>query len=200
MDVTVKIKSCKLFLSLFMIFSVLAIVSVAGLCPAQGVDLQCSGLMSRWEKATEDLKEKLQNYSAVQSTPVERLVQRPIVSDQPGRTIALQISEAVQTKEDLLKAKRAECRDLINLENQAFTELQECAQSVKSSKNKDFVNLSKKRRTFIDKAVLSIAEVREVEGQETVIPYEAANQDPYSRSVNNYWQNYQQMYRGWWNR
>jgi len=198
--VTVNCKPCKPFVSLFLMCSILAVLSAVESCPAQGVDPQCADMLNRWEKATEELKDKLQSYSAIQGIPVERVVQRPIVSDRPGRTIALQISEAVQVKEDLLNAKRAECRNVMNLENQAFNELQECVQSVKSSKHKDFGNLSKKRRAYIDKVVLSIAEVREVEGQETALPYETANQDPYSRSVNNYWQNYQQMYRGWWGR
>lgn len=198
---TVEIKPCRPLLSLILILSVLAFLSAAESCRAQTVDPQCGDAMNRWEKVTDDLKDKLQSYLGVQGTPVERVIQRPIVSDRPGRTIALQISEAVQVKEELLKTKRAECRDLITLENQAFDGLQECAQSIKSSKNKDFSALSKKRRAFIDKVILSIADVREVEGQETVIPYETANQDPYSRSVNNYWQNYQQMYRGgWWGR
>lgn len=164
------------------------------------VDSQCSGQLSRWEKVMQDLKDKVQSYSSLQSTPVERVVQRPIVSNLPGKTIARQISDALQVKDELLNSKRTECRNLLNLENQLFNELQECAQSARSSKNKDFANLAKKRRAFIDRVGISIAEVREVEGQETVLPYEAAYQDPYRRSVNNYWENYQQMYRRWWGR
>jgi hypothetical protein len=69
----------------------------------------------------------------------------------------------------------------------------------RNSKDKDIKNLAKNRQGLIEKAVVAIAEVREVEGKETFVPYDTmADPDPYRRSVNNYWQNYQQMYRRFW--
>jgi len=199
-DVTGKLKLCRPFFFIVVLLMAIVVFSPGVSYADPDVDSQCSGQLSRWEKVMQDLKDKVHGYSSVQSTPVERVVQRPIVSNLPGRTIARQISDALQVKDELLNSKRIECRNLLNLENQLFNELQECAQNARSSKNKDFSNLAKKRRAFVDKVGVSIAEVKEVEGQETVLPYEAAYQDPYRRSVNNYWENYQQMYRRWWGR
>ncbi len=82
-------------------------------------------------------------------------------------------------------------------EAELFTRLQECLKSDRTAKDKDVKNLAKMRQALIDKAVVATAEVREVEGRETVLPYSDAMRDDYSRSVNNYWQGYQQMYRRW---
>jgi len=99
----------------------------------------------------------------------------------------------------LLNSRRQECRALLNLENEAFNEFQGCLQNSRGSKDKDTKNLAKKRQSLIEKVILTLSEVREVEGKDTILPYsESMNHDPYRRSVNNYWQSYQQMYRRWW--
>jgi len=168
----------------------------AGICSAQD---DCSSPRAKWDQIFQDLKNKLQDFITVQQTPVERLTQRPVLERVEGKSIARQVADALQVKEDLLNAKRQECRRVMNLEHQVFNEFQSCAQTSRGSKDKDAKNVIKKRQGLIEKAVLVLSEVREVEGKDTLFPYsEAMQQDPYRRSVNNYWQNYQQMYRKWW--
>jgi hypothetical protein len=181
------------------VLSILLILGVWSVCPADDSDSRCTVAKDKWEQIVQQLKERLHNYSTIQQTSAERILQRPVVDRSSNKTIARQISEALQVKEDMLNAKRKECRNLMNLENQAFGELQDCMNR-KGSKDKDVKNLSKNRQAFLDKAVITLAEVREVEGKETFMPYADAGNDPdpYRRSVNNQWQNYQQMYRQWW--
>jgi hypothetical protein len=183
------------------IFSVLLLLSFTAVCVAEDADSHCAVAKEKWEQIVQQLKENLKNYAAVQQTPVERIIQRPVVERSSGKTIAKQVSEALQVKDEMLNAKRKECRNLINLENQAFSELQDCGKG-KIAKDKDLKNLVKTRQAFLEKAVVALAEVREVEGKETFSPYADAGNDPdpYNRSVNNRWQNYQQMYRQWWGR
>jgi len=155
----------------------------------------------RWEKLFQELRDRIQDYSTIQQASLERLSQRPIVDRTEGKTIARQISEAIQVKEEMLNGKRKECKNLMELEEQAFAEFQRCADSGRGSKDKDVKNLMKKRQAYVEKAAITISEVREVEGQDTTLPYYEAmrdQQDPYRQSVNNQWQNYQQMHRRWW--
>lgn len=160
----------------------------------------CATTRNRWEQAVQDLKDKLAGFNAIQQTRVERLIQRPVINNSGGKTIARQIAEALQVKEDLLNAKRTECRNLLNSENQAFNEYQQCAGQENSKKGKKVKNVDKDRRALVEKVIMALAEVREVEGQETGMHYSQVYQDPYGRSVNQ-WQNYQQMQRGgWWGR
>lgn len=162
-------------------------------------DVRCMAAKDRWEKILQELKDKLQSYTSIQQTPVDRILQRPALSSsEEDKTIAKRISEALEAKEEILNAKRKECRNLLNLESQVYAEVQECMNR-RNSKDKDLKNLAKNRQGLIEKAVVAIAEVREVEGKETFVPYDTmGDPDPYRRSVNNYWQNYQQMYRRFW--
>ena len=163
---------------------------------AQEVDPQCMPLKSRWEQAYQEIKDRLDKFNALEQTPVEKITNKPLVSATKGKTIAAQVSEGLAEKEELLKSIRKETRNLMGSENKLFNELQQCSQSVKSSKNKDFSSIVKKRKALLDKALVCLTEVREVEGKETVMPYtEASGQDAYRRSVNNQWQNYN---RGYW--
>ena len=180
------------------ISSLLAILLISGawsVCPADDADLRCTVAKEKWEQIVQQLKEKLNNYATIQQTPVERILQRPVLDRTSNKTIAKQIAEALQVKEDMLNATRKECRNIMNLENQAFGEVQECVNR-KGSKDKDVKNLAKNRQSFLDKATIVLAEVREVEGKETFSPYAEGgyDPDPYRRSVNNQWQ----MYRQWW--
>jgi PBP1b-binding outer membrane lipoprotein LpoB len=173
----------------------LAFVS-AGACFGQD---DCASSRAKWEQVSQDLRGRLQDFISVQQTPVERIIQKPLVERVEGKSIARQVSEGLQAKEDLLNAKRQECRTVMTLENQAFNEYQSCLQNSRSSKDKDAKGIAKKRQGLIEKAILTLSEVREVEGKDTILPYsESMNHDPYRRSVNNYWQSYQQMYRKWW--
>jgi len=142
------------------------------------------------------LKDKVQEISSVQQTSAARLADKPYGESNSSKTIAKQIGDALQAKENILSHKRNECKEIMSEEGQLFNRLQECLNSNRTTKDKDVKNLAKRRQALIDKAVLAAAEVREVEGRETVLPYSEARDD-YSRSVNNYWQSYQQMYRRW---
>jgi hypothetical protein len=162
-------------------------------------DSDCSAVKTQWEGLLQELKNRLQEFQALQQTQVEKIIQRPHVDKGENRSIARQVFEALQQKDELLNTKRRECRDLVASEDRAFGQFQECVQSGQL-KEKEVKALAKKRQSFIDKLQISLAEVQEVEGKDTAIPYSEAmrDQDPYARSVNNYWQNYQQMYRRWW--
>jgi len=185
-------------ISIVMILSLIGCLASASRALSQDVDPQCTVTKDKWEQIHQDLKDKLNSYIAVQQFPVEKITQHSLVTNSSGKSIAKQISDALQVKDDILNVKRTECRDLMNLENQAFSELQECISTGKSVRNKDVSALQKKHRALIDKALLALAEVKEVEGRETILPYSEASQgDPYRRSVNNYWQSYEQMYRRW---
>lgn len=165
---------------------------------AQDRETDCEQVKGQWEQLYQDMKDKLDGFTSLEQTPIERIIKKPIVNPGSSETIAAQISHALQVKEDLLISKRKELRNLINVETKLFSELQHCLQAEKSSRHKDAPNILKKRKALLDKAVITMAEVKEIEGRETVMPYsEAAGQDQYRRSVYNQWQN-QGQYRGWW--
>ncbi len=184
--------------------AVVFVISVLGSgtdCLAQESKSQCAELRGKWERLVQDLNNRLSSYLALQKAPLEKVTQRPLVDYSEGKTIATQISEAIQAKEKLLSAKRKECRNILNLEDKAFAEFEKCSMKDSSGKKdkRAFTNILRQRKKIVDKAILSITEVRAVEGQHTVTPYSQAYQDPY-RAPENYWQNYQQMYRGYWGR
>ncbi len=166
---------------------------------AQESDSQCLILQDKWEQSYQQVKELVDKLTLVEQTPVEKITKKPMVSAIKGKTIAAQVSDALSEKEELLKSMRKETRSLLTVENKTFNEMQQCLRSAKASKNKEINNVTKKRKALLDKALVCLAEVKEVEGKETVIPYtEAYGQDAYRRSVNNQWQNYQGAYRGYW--
>ncbi|MGD9817652.1 MAG: hypothetical protein AB7V04_03025 [Desulfomonilaceae bacterium] len=156
-------------------------------------------MQDKWEQSYQQVKEVVDKLTLVEQTPVEKITKKPLVSAIKGKTIAAQVSDALSEKEELLKSMRKETRNLLTVENKIFNEMQQCLRSAKASKNKEINNVTKKRKALLDKALVCLAEVKEVEGKETVIPYtEAYGQDAYRRSVNNQWQNYQGAYRGYW--
>jgi len=167
---------------------------------SQDPNSACGSLRIKWEQTHQEFKDKVSAYLTLQQTPVERIANRPLVVSATDKPIAKQISDGLQIKETLLSDKRKECRTVMQLENQLFEQLQECVTNSKSNKNKEFGALSKKRSSFVEKASVTISDVKEVEGQDTMSPYNEAmgGQDPYRRSVNNFWQNYQQQNRRWW--
>jgi hypothetical protein len=181
-----------------LVFSFILVVALSPPCLSQ--DANCSSAQARWEQLFQELRDRIQDYSTIQQTSLERLTQRPIVDRAERKTIARQISEAIQIKEEKLNGKRQECRSALDLEERAFAEFQRCADNGRGSKEKDVKNVIKRRQAFVEKAAIALSEVREVEGKDTTLPYVEAmrDQDPYRQSVNNQWQNYQQMYRRWW--
>jgi hypothetical protein len=178
---------------------ILVLLSLISVVPSQSEDLDpnCGAIRDYWEQSMNRLKDKVQEISSVQQASAARLADKPSVESNLSKTIAKQIGDALQVKENILSHKRNECKELMNAEGQLFDRLQECLKSGRTTKDKDVKNLAKRRQALIDKAVVAAAEVREVEGRETVLPYSEAARDDYSRSVNNYWQGYQQMYRRW---
>ncbi len=187
-----------MFVPLVIVFSLISVLIMSPPGFSDDQESRCSAAKQRWEQVLQDLKEKLQSYSAIQQTPAERIAQRPMLDGGANKTIAKQISDALEAKEGILSAKRKECRNLLNIESQLFAEVQDCLNR-RQSKDKDIKNIVKNRQMLVEKAAITIAEVREVEGKETFLGYDAmADPDPYRRSVNNYWQNYQQMYRRFW--
>jgi len=188
----------RLLVPLVPVFSFIMIVVLSPPCLSQDGD--CSSAQIRWEQLFQELRDRIQDYSSIQQTSLERLTQRPIVDRTERKTIARQISEAIQIKEEMLNGKRKECRTVLDREERAFAEFQRCADNGRGSKDKDVKNVIKKRQVFVEKAAIALSEVREVEGTDTSLPYVEAmrDQDPYRQSVNNQWQNYQQMYRRWW--
>jgi hypothetical protein len=177
---------------------ILVLLSLISVVPSQSENLNpdCSAIREEWEQSMNGLKDKVQEISSVQQTSAARLADKPPVESNSSKTIAKQVDDALQVKENILSRKRNECKEIMNHEEQLFTKLQECMKSLRTTKDKDVKNLAKRRQALMDKAVVASAEVREAEGRETVLPYSEARDD-YSRSVNNYWQGYQQMNRGW---
>jgi hypothetical protein len=187
-------------LNLLIAVSLLLTLVFATPCLSQGTDAGCGSIREHWEKVFQELRDRIQDFATIQQTPVPRITQKPLYDPNMGKTIASQVGEALQTKEEILSTKRRECRDLMTLEEELFPRLQECGGNGKNSKDKDVKGLQKRRQALLDKAIVITADVREVEGKETVLPYSEAmgnQQDDYRRSVNNYWQTYQQMYRRW---
>ncbi len=181
------------FLGLVISGAIFGLITVS-LVMAQEVDSQCLPIKNKWEQSYQEIKDRVDKFAALEQTPVEKITNKPLVSAGKGKTIAAQVSEALGEKEEMLKSIRKETRNLLGSENRIFNELQQCAQSGKS-KSKEIGNIAKKRKALLDKAIILLTEVREVEGKETVMPYtEAYGQDAYRRSVNNQWQNYN---RGW---
>lgn len=168
-------------------------------CHSQDADSQCEGLKSKWERTIQDLNVTLQEYEEAQRCPLEKIVGRPLVDFSAGKTIARQISEAIQAKESLLNAKRDLCRDILNRESQAYGELELCVRSKGVDRQGKFLKkIEKNRKHIVEKARLAIVAVRAVEGHDTNV-YSQAYQAPQGQ-YNGYWQQYQQMYRGYWGR
>jgi hypothetical protein len=177
------------------------LVALASPCLSQGTDAACSAAIDRWGSLYQQLEHKLAEFSTLQQARVESVVQHPLFQQGSGKTIAKQISDALQAKEELLNAKRRECREMLASEERSFAQLQECIGNGKESRNKDAKKLLKQRNALLEKAGVVLAEVKEVEGKDSGMPYTEAmrGQPDYGRGVaNSQWQNYQQMYRRWW--
>jgi hypothetical protein len=185
----------RLLVPLVPVFSFILVVALSPPCFSQDGD--CSSAQVRWEQLFQELRDRIQDYSTIQQTSLERLTQRPIVDRTERKTIARQALRPSKSGRDT-QWQRKECRSVLDLEERAFAEFQRCADNGRGLKDKDVKILIKKRQAFVEKAAIALAEVREVEGKDT-IQYDAMrDQDPYRQSVNNQWQNYQQMYRRWW--
>jgi len=167
---------------------------------SQEADLNCAAVKDRWEQTIQKLTVKLEDLEATRRIPLDRVVQRRLVEAGVGKNIARQVSEAIQAKEGILDAKRKECLNLLNAENQAYTEYERCGQDRRGPKKNNFQQMAGKRRTLIQKGQTAIAEVREVEGKDTYAQYVdpwRGQGDVYNRGAETYWQ---RMNQGYWGR
>jgi hypothetical protein len=143
------------------------------------------------------VEKKLQEYQTLQQLPLEQVIRKPLVDRNVNKSIAKQISEAIQKKEELLGQKRKECMTLLNQEKDLFDQVERCSKG-DSAGDREFRRLEKKRQKLVSRAVMLVAEVREVQGREDYAQYA-----DYSRQQNyydNYWRNQQQMYMRSWGR
>lgn len=99
-------------------------------------DSDCSAVKTQWEGLLQELKNRLQEFQALQQTHVEKIIQRPLVDKGENRSIARQVFEALQQKDELLNTKRRECRELVASEDRAFGQFQECVDPDNSRKKK----------------------------------------------------------------
>lgn len=190
-------RTCFLFVVLAAFIAAL-VAATPALC--QESDPQCAAVKAKWEQAIKDLKEKVDEYEAAQRIPLEKIVQRPLVERDVEKTIARQVSEAIEAREAILNAKRKECLNALNLEDQIYATFEQCFQKGQRSKNKQDQQLLSKRRSLVQNARIKIAEVREVEGKDHFPQYVDTwrNLQGYGdRGVADYWQ---RMYQGYWGR
>jgi hypothetical protein len=188
-------------LALAFVLATILASALSGQCRAQNYEPACAATLERWTKTFQQLEDKLKELSAIQQIPAERIVQRPLLDGPSGKTIAKRISDALQAKDELLNSKRTECRELLSTEEQIYSELQPCLSGNRDTRNKDGKKLIKLRTTVVEQAGLALADVKEVEGKDTGIPYsEAMGGSPngYRQGTSSNWQSYQQMYRRWW--
>jgi len=177
------------------VFALLLTV-VAPPCGAEA-PVSCSTALQKWDTVMDVVEKKLQEYQVLQQTSLEQVVRRPLVDRNENKTIARQISEAIQAKEELLAQKRKECLTLLNQEKDLFDHVERCSKG-DSAGDREFRRLEKKRQRLVSRAVVLVAEVREVQGQEDYAHYA-----DYSRQQNYYdnqWRNQQQMYMRSWGR
>jgi len=161
---------------------------------ARAADPECGGTVERWERIIHDLKVKIDEFRNVQRTPLERVLDRSVVEMGASKSIARQVAEAIQVKEELLNQKRKECRTLLDAENDLFSRVERCAEAEGGSKKSEVKRLVKQRSTVVQGAITALAEVREVEGKESYTQYVDTwrGQPGFrgGRPGGNYWQAY----------
>jgi hypothetical protein len=132
--------------------------------------LDCGSAHAKWEQLAKSIEEKISEFQKIQKTPLGQLVQQPLVDTQSGQSISRQIAEAIKVKESLLAGKRTECRQLLRLEAQTFSELDKCLASGSKGVKGDMKRIAKTRGKLIDNAAVTLTEVQEVEGKEEYYP------------------------------
>lgn len=150
---------------------IIAAFVVEGPSWARDPDPECGAALERWERIMHDLRTNLEEFRNVQRTPLERVIDRPLVEAGANKSIARQIAEALQVKDDLLGKKRKECRALLDGENELFGRVERCLEADGGSKKTELKRLAKQRTSVIQNAIITIAEVREVEGKDSYTQY-----------------------------
>ncbi|MEW6533854.1 MAG: hypothetical protein AB1473_23695 [Thermodesulfobacteriota bacterium] len=179
-----------------MVVCTLFLMAVGSPSGAEG-PVSCSTALQKWDTIMDGVEKKLQEYQILQQTPLEQIIRKPLVDRNENKTIARQISEAIQAKEELLAERRKECLTLLNQEKDLFDQVERCSKG-DSARDREFRRLEKKRQRLVGRAVMLVAEVREVQGREDYAQYA-----DYSRQQNYYenqWRNQQQMYMRSWGR
>ncbi len=186
--------------------ALIAIVIVSGLVvPGWTADDKtiCAEAENRWEQALHDLKQAVADFEKLRETPVAKIIQRPIVDRAVEKSIAAQVSDAMEAKEKLLDEKRESCRSMMTAEEQAFNALDRCMAEAGEAKGRDFRRLTRKRERVVKSVRVKIALVREVEGKDDYSYYADSWRNPnnyYNQNMNQYWRSYQRMYQQYWGR
>ena len=140
----VQLSKCILFLCVILICAEMSAL-------AQIPDSDCAELKDKWEQLYSEMKEKVDGFSAVEQTPIEQIIKKPLIDPNEHKTIAAQISEALKVTGYLLAGQRKELRNLLNTENKVFGELQRCLQMDKSAKRRMPEIYSKKEGPYLTK-------------------------------------------------
>ncbi|MEW6350737.1 MAG: hypothetical protein AB1646_16875 [Thermodesulfobacteriota bacterium] len=191
------------------IIPLLAVLALTPVCVgpahAQDTTMQCESIVSKWEQVYQEMKTRLGDLKALEQTPVSRFTDGPLVHAGSDKPIAAQISAAMDAKEAALDARRKECRYVMELEETLFEQAQGClarpdVSAKRGKQNKGPARIVKERQLLISTGAVALANVREVEGKEQYYPEEAAYPAPDMNASNNRsaWQNYMNMYRGFW--
>lgn len=179
----------------------------SGPCYSQETGPGCASVVGPWEQVYRDLKAKLAELKSLEQAPASRFINKPLVDPQADKTIARQVSEALEAKEALLETRRKECQYLVELEKTLFSKAEPCLQSAdaaaKRSKNaKNSGRNIKERNSLVNEAAMVMVNVKEVDGKEQFYPEEGGYppnpMDPSMGGQRSAWQNYMNMYRGFW--
>jgi len=178
----------------FLVFSVSVLFSSllfgAGAASGQQNSADCGASQSNWERLIQELKQKVDDFEGIKKTPVEKITKKPLVDSHSDKTIARQIGEALQAKEEQLNSRRKECLGLLNQEEQAFADMERCALGEKGNAKKDSKKLVAARNKLVQKARTLAVEVQEVEGKNSGNYVDSAWRGPYegvSRGMRSYW-------------
>jgi hypothetical protein len=169
-------------------------------------DTQCASVVGSWEQVCRDLKTKLAELKSLDQSPVTRFIDRPIVDSKSGKTIAKQVSESLEAKEAFIETRRKECQYLVDLEKTLFSQAESCLQPAESSSRrlrnpKGAGRAVRERNSLLNEATIALVTVREVEGKEQFYPeegYPPPNPVDPNMDQRSAWQNYLNMYRGFW--
>jgi hypothetical protein len=191
---------------LLVFFAVLAIGVLPFFCDSacgQESERICSEAIEQWEDVAQILENKIRQFDSIKRTPAARIIGKAVVKRRSTKTIAMQVSEALQAKEAVLDKKRDECRTVLGKEEQAFTTVSRCLDNGKSSEKRMLKRLKRNRSKLIKKTLISIAEVKEVKGSEDYAYYynpSRTGYNPLMGGQNNYWRQQQQMFMNYWRR
>ena len=163
----------------------------------------CGNVIEQWEDVKQVLENKLRQFNSLKRTPAERIIGKPVVKRRSAKTIAMQVSEALQAKEAVLEKKRDECKAILGKEEQVFTAVSRCLDNRKSLEKRNLKRLKRSRSKLIKKTLISIADVKEVKGSEDYAFYyqpPRPGYNPLMGGQNNYWRQQQQMFMNYWRR